>query len=359
MNHSELIQNNKHRGTTMLARKGWIFVLIFFLTVGVGLSGNASLSNRALSAEKVIENYIQASGGSALEDIKVEQRKGTLLRGTSGKVPLEIIAKIPGKWRYTQTFAWGDQVCYGSDGRTAWMQDTKSVREMSPRQRLDMQLLFDVQAPLKMHEFYPEMKITGSEAVGDREATTVRAQSQEGFTAELAFDRQTGLLLRADDICFEDYRDVGQVKRPFRILLGKNREGQHRQMIMQFTEIRHDINADDSLFLKPSCVLPFAEAPLYKSRKQVDVSIEALEACVGVYQHPQNPKLSFRVSRQQNHLMVKGPGWGQSLEIKPESETDYFIHFLGWEFHFIKNEAGSITDLEVVAGQTFRLKKIE
>jgi len=343
----------------MAARKGWIFILIFFIAVGVGLSGKASSSSSALSVAKIIENYIQASGGSALEDIKAEQRKGTLLRGTSGKVPLEIIAKALGKWRYTQTFAWGDQVCYGSDGKTAWVQDTKDVQEMSPRKRMDMQLLFDVQAPLKIHEFYPEMKITGSETVGDREATTVRAQSLEGFIVELAFDRETGLLLRAGDIGFEDYRDVGQVKRPFRILLGKNQEGQHRQMIMQFTEIRHDIDADDSLFLQPTCVLPFAEAPLYKSRKQVEVSIEALEACVGVYQHPQNPKLSYRVTRQQNHLMVKGPGWGQSLEIKPESETDYFIDFLGWEFHFIKNEAGSVMHLEVVAGQTFRARKIE
>jgi len=84
-----------------------------------------------------------------------------------------------------------------------------------------------------------------------------------------------------------------------------------------------------------------------------------MEDCVGIYQHPQNPKLSYRVYRQQNRLMVKGPRWGQSLEIKSESETDYFIHFLGWEFHFLKNEEGSVTHLEIVAGQTFRLKKIE
>jgi len=84
-----------------------------------------------------------------------------------------------------------------------------------------------------------------------------------------------------------------------------------------------------------------------------------MEDCVGIYQHPQNPKLSYRVSRQQNHLMVKGPGWGQSLEIKPESETDYFIRFLGWEFHFLKDEEGRVIHLEIVAGQTFRLKKIE
>ncbi len=343
----------------MAARKGWIFTLILFLAAGVVLSGKASSSGSALSVPKIIENYIQASGGSALDAIKAEQRKGTLLRGTSGKVPLEIIAKAKGKWRYTQTFAWGDQVCYGFDGETAWVQDTKSVKEMSPRQRLDIQLMFDVQAPLKIHEFYPEMKNTGSETMGDREVTTVRSRSQEGFITDLAFDRQTGLLLRAGDIGFGDYRDVGQVKRPFRILLGKKQEDQHRQMIMQFTEIRHDIAVDDSIFLQPAHVLPFTEAPLYKSRKQVEVSIEALEACVGVYQHPQNPKLSFRVSRQQNHLMVKGPGWGQNLEIKPESETDYFIHFLGWEFHFLKDDEGSVTHLEVVAGQTFRLKKIE
>ncbi|UCE21762.1 MAG: hypothetical protein JSV46_05990, partial [Candidatus Aminicenantes bacterium] len=138
----------------MTARKSWIFMLVLFLVSGVKLSGKEPPPSSALSVAKVIESYIQASGGSALEAIKAEQRKGTLLRGTSGKVPLEVITKVRGKWRYTQTFAWGDQVCYGSDGRTAWVQDTKSVQEMSPRQRLVMHLMFDVQAPLNMHEFY-------------------------------------------------------------------------------------------------------------------------------------------------------------------------------------------------------------
>jgi len=342
----------------MAIGKNTIFLLLILCILTIPALTNEIYDN-VNPVEKIIQKYIQAIGSSALAEIKTEKKTGTLLRGASGQVPLEIIAKAPGKWRYTQTFAWGDQVCYGFDGATAWVQDTKNISKMSARQLLDLQLMFDVQAPLKMHEWYQEMEIKGTEKVGDREAITITATSQAGFSTELAFDRETGVLLRAGDIVFEDYRDVGSVKRPFRILLGKEQGEKHRQMKMLFSEIRHNLNADDSLFQAPDCALPFKEAPLYKSRKQVEVSIEALEACVGVYQHLQDPEVTFTVTRQQNHLMVKRTGWSQKIEIKPESETDYFIRFLGWEFHFIKDAAGRVTHVEIVTNQAFKAEKIK
>ena len=281
-------------------------------------------------------------------------------RGVTGKVPLETVAKAPGKWRYQQTFAWGDQVGYGFDGTSAWVQDTTTVSPMNPRQRLELQLLLDAQAPLNLQKYFPEMMIKGSEKVGDREATTIVATSPDGIQTELAFDNETGLLLRAGEMVFEDYRDVGRLKRPFRILLGKDEAEKHLQMKMQFSEIRHDLEVDDAKFRRPASVLPFTEAPLFKRRKQVDVNLEVLEACVGNYRHPERPEVTYTVTRQQNHLMLGRTDWrGQKVEIMPESETDFFIEFLNQEFHFVKDAAGKVTHLEIKSDRTLKAERIE
>ena len=338
----------------MTACKKIIIIWIVIIVFGIVLLAQGNTETR-----KIMENYLRACGGTALAGIKTEIRRGTMLRGVSGEIPVEIIAKFPGKWLFDLTFAWGDRVCYGFDGTTAWVQDTQSVSPMSPRQRLDLQLMLDIQAPLNIQRYYPEMAIKGSEKVNGREAVTVLATAQDGISTELAFDSETGLLVRAGEIFIEDYRDVGRVKRPFRILLGRDEAGKHLQMKVQFSEIQHNLEVDDSQFQQPACVLPYKEPPLYTQRNQVEVSIEALDACVGEYQIPEQPDVIYAVTRQQNHLMLERTGWGQKFEIKPESENDYFIQFLNWEFHFIKDASGKVTYLEIKADQRLKAKKIE
>ncbi len=329
----------------------WIIIIVIVI-IFFGQDNN--------SVEKIIENYRNASGGSSFAEIKTEARKGTMLRGTMGKVPLESFAKASGKWLYHQTFAWGDQVCYGFDGTSAWVQDTKSVSQMNPRQRLDLQLLLDFQIPLNIKRYLPEMEIKGSEKVGGRDSTTISVISKDGIKIELAFDNESGLLVRAGEMIFQDYRDVGSVLRPFKILFGKNEDETQLQMRMEFSEIRHDIEVDDALFIQPDCVLSFAQAQLFKPRTQVEVSIEALEACVGKYRLQERPEVIFTVTRQKNHLMLQSPSWGgQKFEIMPESDENYFIEFLNLEFHFIKNISGKVTHLEIKGERTMRTEKID
>jgi hypothetical protein len=339
----------------MIVCKKIIFIWVIIIALVIIFFGQENNE-----AEKIIEKYLSASGGSAVADIKTETIKGTMLRGITGKVPLEILAKTPGKWLYHQTFAWGDQVIYGFDGTNAWVQDTQSVTKMSSRKCLDLQLLLDFQLSLKIKEYFPEMKIIGSEMVGNRESTTISAASKEGIEIELAFDNETGLLLRADEMIFEDYRDVGGIIRPFKILLGKSQEETQLQMKMEFSEIRHDIEVDDALFHQPACALSFTEAPLFKPRTQVEVSIEALEACVGKYRLQERPEVIFTVTRQKKHLMLQSPSWGgQKFEIMPESDENYFIEFLNLEFHFIKDTSGKVTHLEIKSDRTMKTEKID
>jgi hypothetical protein len=338
----------------------WLIIILLFFLVFAQDNSQTVKKEEPLSPAVILDNCIQASGGSALAALKSEIRKGSLLRGVTGKVPLETTAKASDKWLYSQTFAWGDQVSYGCDGTLAWVQDTKTVSPLSPRQRLDLQLLLDFQAPLNIRKYLPGLAVKGSEKVGDREATTLKASSLAGIEIELAFDKETGLLLRAGDIVFEDYRDVGGVKRPFKILLGKDDGEKHLRMQIQFSEIRHDLEVDDSLFQRPASALPIKEPPLFKPRTKVEIGIEALEACAGKYQHPDRPELIYTVTRQQNHLLLGRSDWlGQKVEIFPESDTDYFIEFLNQEFHFVKDTAGNVTHLEIGPDRALKAKRIE
>ncbi len=309
-------------------------------------AGEAAQPNESPSAAACIEKYINACGGSSLSKIRTEIRKGTLVRGVFGKVPFVCTAKAPGRWLYNQTFAWGDQISYGFDGSVAWVQDTQGVQRMNPGQLLDLQLLLDVQAPLRMREFFPDMVAKGSEKIGAAEVTTILAKSRQGISVELDFDRETGFLLRAGDIFFEDYRSIGDVKRPFKIILGRDEGEAHLKMTMELLDIKQNLDVDDSLFELPACVLPLKGAPLYRSRKQVEVSAEAMDACVGEYEHPEQPGVTYTVSREKNHLMIEKTDWGQKVEIKPESETDYFIEFLEIDFHFVKDASGEVTHFE-------------
>ncbi|MCX6833772.1 MAG: hypothetical protein NTW07_01330, partial [candidate division Zixibacteria bacterium] len=205
------------------------------------------------SLAAILENYIQASGGDALRDVQTERRTGTLLRFQAGPVPLEVTARAPGLWRYDQTFAWGDQISCGFDGTNAWVADMHSVKAMEPHQFSDMQLLFDPQAPLKMRTLYPEMTVSGKGEIGEKEVTTVTAISADGRTTELAFDKDSGLLLRAGQMYFEDYRPDGAITRPHKILLGEN-DSTHFQMVMQFSKMETEVEIDDSRFRYPNCV---------------------------------------------------------------------------------------------------------
>jgi hypothetical protein len=339
----------------MTVGKRIVFVWIIIIILVIVLLGQENSK-----VYKIIEKYLRASGGPLLAEIKVETRKGTMLRGVTGKVPLETFAAAPGKWLYHQTFAWGDQVRYGFDGISAWVQDTRSVSRMNPRQRLELQFLLDFQFPLNIKESFPEMKIIGSEKVGSRESTTIVAVSEEGLEIELAFDNETGLLLRAGEMVFEEYREAGGIMRPFKIIFGKNDGETQPQMKMEFSEIRHDVEVDDALFRQPGCALPLTKAPLFKPRIQVDVGVDALETCVGKYRLQDRPEVVLTVTRQKNHLMLQSPSWGgQKFEIIPESDENYFIEFLNLEFHFIKDTSGKVTHLEIIGQRTMKAEKID
>jgi hypothetical protein len=306
---------------------------------------------------QIIDSYILACGGDAIENIQSESITGTLVRGQTGQVPLEIKSGASGQWYYAQTFAWGDQVIYGSDGETGWVQDTRNISVMSPEESIYFTLIMDPHAPVRIREIFPEMKVQGSEKIGDSEASIILAKSHEGISVELSIDKETGLLLRAGDLYFEDYRKAGQVTRPFRILLGKKQSEDDPGMIMRFTEISHNINIDDSIFELPQCVLRIKESPIHRTWIEVEADTSAMEACVGSYRV--SPAFTITFTREKDHLFFYSPGALIKYEVKPSSSTDYFLRFGNLSFHFVKNESGDVTHVEFGRDRLTQAQKID
>ncbi len=310
------------------------------------------------SPTTLIDGHIRACGGSALTAVTSERRVGTLVRGQSGFVPFESIARAPGRWSYNQVFAYGDQVTYGCDGDSAWVQDTRDVSPMGGRERLDLDLLLDVQAPLRLRERFPEQAVKGVETREGKEVTVVRGRTREGDEVELVFDRGSGLLVQAGDLIFEDYRPVGDVLRPHRIWIGGDPEGLGLRLRMDITAITPNAEVDAARFTRPAGPLPMRPGPLFKRYQRVPADRTAMDACVGTYQHPTRPEITYTVTRQDDHLMVEQTGWGQAIEIIPASAWDYFIQFINLEVHFRRDETGRVTTLELVAQRQIRAERI-
>lgn len=109
-------------------------IVVFLSLLFVNKPTNNLLANaiqeNIITVENILDQYTMACGGASIKDIKTVSGNGTLVRYKSGHVPFTSFFKEPGKFRYHQVFAWGDQVCYGFNGNNAWRQTTEKVEIM-------------------------------------------------------------------------------------------------------------------------------------------------------------------------------------------------------------------------------------
>ncbi len=115
---------------------------------------------------------------------------------------------------------------------------------------------------------------------------------------------------------------------------------------LQFTAIRHAPAVDDSLFTVPTAPLPGTDPAIYRKYDEIEVGVEALEACVGEYQLA--PGVVISITRDGSHLMLQTPG-SVKYEIFPFSPTSYYLRFNNLEFHFITDDTGRVTHLALGA----------
>ncbi|HYX40424.1 MAG TPA: hypothetical protein VE821_01940, partial [Pyrinomonadaceae bacterium] len=197
--------------------------------------------------EPIIAAYVQAIGGQAAwEKISSRVSKGTFsgsFAGMSISANVEVIEQAPDK-SVTLIDVPGVGVMRRSfTGRYGYEQiPLFGFRELHGTELADLRLSSDLHWSIDLKRLYPKLTLQGKAQVGDAEAYVVEATPAHGPASLLYFDVRTGLLLRRDDLYFEDYRAVDGLLLPFTIRTGDTS--------IKLTEVRHNVAVADAAFVE-------------------------------------------------------------------------------------------------------------
>lgn len=213
------------------------------------------------TAAQVVDKYLQAIGGrAAAERMKTRVMKGSII-GTDGKpIPFEVHLQGPDKVLTIITSPQGP-VTQALNGAAGWMKTAKEQRELRPNEVSRFRSVAQTFDAVQVKEAAPNMKVTGRDKIGDREAYVITWPVDERRTQRLYFDTQTGLLLRVvtymntvlgripSQVDFEDYRDVEGVKLPF--TLRQTSVDSRSDTTRKFDEVKANVPANDTQFNPP------------------------------------------------------------------------------------------------------------
>ena len=214
------------------------------------------------TAGQLIAKYVRAIGGrAALEKISSRRTVGTMDPGGGTFLSLEIMEKSPDKFLSVVTVPEVGLVMQGFDGQVAWESDpNQGVQELAGAMLAAVRRNSQFYRWLRMKELFGKVAAGGTTSVGDREAYVMVATPPDGYAERFYFDTVTGLLVKRDykldtpdgvvsfETFYDDYRDVDGVKLPFAL----RRVGPDNVLILKFTEIKQNVELDETRFAKPS-----------------------------------------------------------------------------------------------------------
>jgi zinc protease len=222
----------------------------------------ASASVPALTADQILDNYINAIGGrEAWKKLTTRISTGTIdvpAMNLSGLVTVR--EKAPNRSIFTVNFN-GAVFQQGFDGTVAWSADPQNgLREQTGDELAETKRDSDFYHPLDLRQMYSKITVVGTDKLNERDAYVVEASSNDLGTDRIYFDTQNGLVLRivgqhhtlegaatfTED--FSDFREVDGIKLPFTV----HQESPGSTFTIKFTEIRHNEAIDDAAFSKPA-----------------------------------------------------------------------------------------------------------
>ncbi len=231
-----------------------------------GAAADAKTS-AALSAEQLLDKYIEAAGGAAAID-KVTSRvmKGTIDFGGHSQ-SIDIYAKDPEQRISYSHLPEGDSVT-AFNGHEGWLASPgrPGIREMHGSELDAAAIDADLHLATHLKSMFSGLEAQGTENVGDRKAYVVVGTREGNTPIRLYFDEQSGLLVRLvrygdtalgwlpTQINYADYRDTNGVKVPYRWTLARP----SGRFTIQMSEVKQNVPVDDAKFVKPP---PAPEAP--------------------------------------------------------------------------------------------------
>jgi hypothetical protein len=221
---------------------------------------------------EILSKYVAAVGGREA----IAKMKSVVMRGmreaSQGRVwPVEVTLEGADKYAVVANVPASNgnpayEVRQAYTGGKGWVKSPRGAREFTPAELSDIRSGILLVSPIKIAEPFPQMTFGGVRKIGDRDAYVLVEHGASDTTVHYFFDRETGLLLRQlttretvlnaipDQIDFQDYRDVGGVKLPFKISISAI--DTYDSSTRTFTEIKANVPVDETIFLMPTTPKP-------------------------------------------------------------------------------------------------------
>jgi photosynthetic reaction center cytochrome c subunit len=215
--------------------------------------------NSGPSGDQLIDKFVQASGGAAaIGKVTSRAMKGKIEIGAMS-LPIDVYTKDPDKRVSFTHMQDGDNIT-AFDGHEGWMgAPNRPVREMHGSDIDGASIDADLQLPVHLKQMFTDLKVRGTEKIGDHDAYVVVGQREGKPPIRLFFDEQSGLLVRMlrfgdtalglmpTQIDYADYRDASGVKIPYRWTLARP----SGRFTIEISEVQTNVPVDDAKFAKP------------------------------------------------------------------------------------------------------------
>lgn len=236
----------------------------------------------AQTAQKVIDDYLRAAGGSkALAQIRTETIAGSLTEPSSGRTgSYSLLVKAPNQF-YSEIVIEPDRNVEAYNGMSAWGQSPgegartltgEAAKEAEAAGRYWNSRLLD----LKKDKLTAQL--LGVEKIRGRDAYHILVRLGPGSAREVFIDIRTHLIARettpTEQFDYDDYRTVQGIQTPYRIELQR---GGHDYKI-SVTRAEINMPVDDAVFNFPRTTgspLPDTRALLLEVAKNQD-AVEAM-----------------------------------------------------------------------------------
>jgi hypothetical protein len=211
------------------------------------------------TVSQLLDRYIEALGGSnAIQNISSRVQKGSInISGQSLRVEVFIVSRQ--RWAFVRHLPEGDSIA-AFNGQAGWFTfPLRPPRDMHPAEIEAARMDADLQFPLHIQSFFPELRVEYPENVGDRESDVLLAANQGHPVVKLYFDKPSGLLVRVvrygdsplglnpSRVDYADYREIDGVQVPFRITTSQPESSS----TIQFDEVRQNAQIGAAVFARP------------------------------------------------------------------------------------------------------------
>jgi photosynthetic reaction center cytochrome c subunit len=225
------------------------------------------------TVDQVISKYVQALGGEqALQNAKTRVMTGTVTNRDLTTANVTVTEKSTGEARI-ELATQPNPTIRATNGTAAWQiggggggfGGGANARDIAGFQVQQGFRLADFSLPLNVKQRYQNLTVKPAyETIDGKQAVVLTGNPYPNVTEDLAFDRESGLLVRrtvtsgstggfgimalGEQIDYSDYRDVSGVKVPFSV----KHSTWNAVTTEKFTDVKINAPVNDTIFAKPA-----------------------------------------------------------------------------------------------------------